>query len=116
MYLFFLIFFFNKKITVDSIPLTQKEWCPKRYPNLFFEGHFFSRSLIVMFMCLLHCCVQSFLLVFLITCLFDVLCEYCVFVCSFSYVSHVYLCFVILNICMNLVCLFLQALCGCVFV
>ena len=70
----------------------------------------------MMFMCLLHCCVQSFLLVFLITCLFDVLCEYCVFVCSFSYVSHVYLCFVFLNICMNLVCLFLQALCGCVFV
>ena len=24
----------------DSTPLNQKERCPKRYPNLFFEGHF----------------------------------------------------------------------------
>ena len=35
MYLFFLIFCI-KKISGDSIPLTQKERCPKRYPNLFF--------------------------------------------------------------------------------
>ena len=43
----------------------------------------------------------------------------------FSYVSHVYFCFVFLHVCMNLVCVcvcffffffFLQTLCGCVFV
>ena len=44
MYLVFLIlfiYFFYKKIRGDSIPLTQKERCPKKYLNLFFEGHFF---------------------------------------------------------------------------
>ena len=35
MYLFFLIFCI-KKISGDSIPLTQKERCPKMYLNLFF--------------------------------------------------------------------------------
>ena len=35
MYLFFL-FFVLKKISGDSIPLTQKEMCPKMYLNLFF--------------------------------------------------------------------------------
>ena len=41
MYLVFLIFCIKKKKSGNSIPLTQKERCPKRYPNLFFEGHFF---------------------------------------------------------------------------
>ena len=36
---------FDKKISGDSIPLTQKERCPKRYSNLFFEGCFFCRGL-----------------------------------------------------------------------
>ena len=57
---------------------------------------------------------SSFLLSFVITCLFGVLCESCVFVCSFSYMSHVWLCFIFLHVCMNLMCLFLQTLCGCV--
>ena len=35
MYLFFLIFCIKKK-SGDSIPLTEKERCLKRYPNLFF--------------------------------------------------------------------------------
>ena len=34
-------YFLYKKITGDSTPLTQKERCPKRYPNLFFKGHSF---------------------------------------------------------------------------
>ena len=38
--IYFFLFFLYKKISGDSIPLTQKERCPKRYPNLFFEGHF----------------------------------------------------------------------------
>ena len=36
-----------KKISGDCIPLTQKERCPKRYPNLFFLGTLLSRSLTV---------------------------------------------------------------------
>ena len=48
-YLVFLIFCIEK-ITGDSIPLTQKERFLKRYPNIFFEGHFFwSRSLTPLF-------------------------------------------------------------------
>ena len=73
------------------------------------------------FVCLhaLLCLCASYVVVFIlfvITCLFGVLCDSCVFVCSFSYVSHVWLCFVFLHVCMNLLCLFLQILCGCVFV
>ena len=41
MYFVFFLIFFNKKISDDSILLTQKERCPKRYLNLFFDGHFF---------------------------------------------------------------------------
>ena len=41
----YLFIFLYKKINGDSIPLTQKERCPKRYPNLFFEGCFSLRSL-----------------------------------------------------------------------
>ena len=41
MHFFFLFFVLKKKKSCNSIPLTQKERCPKRYPNLFFEGHFF---------------------------------------------------------------------------
>ena len=33
-------YFLLKKISGNSIPLTQKERCPKRYPNLFFKGCF----------------------------------------------------------------------------
>ena len=48
-YSVFLIFCIEK-ITGDSIPLTQKERFPKRYPNICFEGHFFwSRSLTPLF-------------------------------------------------------------------
>ena len=74
------------------------------------------------FACFVFVCVpptllcSSFLLSFVITCLFGVLCASSVFVCSFSYVSQVCLCFVFFHVCMNLVCLFLQTLCGCVFV
>ena len=39
-YLAFLIFFFIEKISGDSILLTQKERCPKRYPNLFLRDSF----------------------------------------------------------------------------
>ena len=41
----FFFFFVYRKISGESIPLTQKERCPKRYSNLFFEGRFLSRSL-----------------------------------------------------------------------
>ena len=37
------------------------------------------------------------------------------FVHPFSYISLVWLCFVFLHVCMNLVCLFLQTLCDYVF-
>ena len=59
-----------------------------------------------MFVCLLHCCVHP-LLSFVITGLFDVLCESCMFVYSFSYVSHVWLCLYS--------CMFAWILCVCFF-
>ena len=58
---------------------------------------------------------SSFLLSFVITYLFHVLCESCVFVCSFSYLSHVWLCLVFLHVCMNLVCLCESCMTICVF-
>ena len=38
---FFFLIFLHKNISGDFIPLTQKQKFPKRYTNLFFEGHFF---------------------------------------------------------------------------
>ena len=67
-------------------------------------------------LCASYVVVFILFLYFVITCFFGVSCESCVFICSFSYVSYVWLCFVFLHVCMNLVCLFLQILCNFMFV
>ena len=37
-FVFFFLFVLYKKISGDATPLTQKEMCPSKHPNLFFES------------------------------------------------------------------------------